>query len=285
MILFSGCERKSKFPHINTEIIKKNIEKIIFNENIDPSSVRYDPAEKAKIIKTLPEGQMKLVVLSYHHIDKPAGNLSNTTKSMFVTPENFEKQMKYLYINGFTTITIDQLTNALDNHAPLPKKPVLLTFDDGYKSFYENAFPVLKKYNFHAVTFIIAGYFGKGRDELYMTKKMIKEISDSGLIEIASHTMSHPFLAKISPAAVDYELKQSKKILSDITGKEIKYIAYPYGSVNSYIINRAAALGYKAGFGVYKDYIHYKNQQFLHSRVSVQYTDNLSMFAKKVEIY
>lgn len=151
--------------------------------------------------------QLRVPILMYHYIrlnpdpnDKLGFNLS-------VTPTDFDSQMQYLASNGYNSVDVATLVNALKNKTSLPIKTVVITFDDGYRDFYTTAFPILKKYNLHAESYVISG-FVEGRD--YMTWAMLKEVQSSGLVTIGSHTINHYYLTSLNTPSLITELNQSK---------------------------------------------------------------------------
>ena len=120
-------------------------------------------------------------VLNYHQINDVDHN------AMTITTKQFEAQMKYLSDNNYTAISPDQLIDHLETGAPLPPHPVLITFDDGYKDNYLNAFPILKKYQMTATIFLISDYVSTY--EKYLTWDEIALMQRDG-IDFESHTSS-----------------------------------------------------------------------------------------------
>lgn len=166
-------------------------------------------------------------VLMYHNIEN---NPWSEHTASFVTKENFEKQLKLITEEKYETVFLKEIEKVTN------KKKIVLTFDDGYKDFYDNAFPLLKKYNVKATLFMISDYTAE-KYEKYLSKEQIKELSDSNLVDIGSHTKSHPRLSTLSTDKMEQELKESKEELEDITKKEVTTIAYPYGNWNAKIVN------------------------------------------------
>lgn len=178
-------------------------------------------------------------ILCYHGVlDQPWGQ-----SSLFVKVAEFEAQMKYLSENGYTTLFASEIASANKY-----KKPIIITFDDGYKDVYTNAFPILKKYNLKANVYMISGWIN---GDVYMTTAMTKEMSDSPNIEIGSHTVNHKALATLSDSEIDSELKNSQITLEQMIGKKVDVIAYPTGSYDSRVLN-AAAKYYKYGLSTNK---------------------------------
>lgn len=179
-------------------------------------------------------------VLNYHMV----GDLN---LALCVSAEGFEQQMKYLSDNGYTTITPDQLIAHLKRGEPLPEKPVMITFDDGYLDNYTIAYPILKKYGHKAVFFLIAGYIGT--DQRFMNWQQVKEMSDNGMI-MQSHTVNHVDLTKLAPDEAYQELLTSKRLVEETVGKPVRYLAYPTGAFNKTVVQTAKRAGYRAAFSV-----------------------------------
>ena len=177
-------------------------------------------------------------VLYYHSVDQNADN------EVTITPEMLEKQLKYINDNKFTTITIRELYDYLKNNKPIPEKSIVITFDDGYMNNYTEAFPILKDLNMKATIFCV----GNSLDgSYYLSHEAIKEMSDYG-IDIESHTVNHVHLDTLSYDEQLLELKKSKEILENITGKEVLSIAYPFGDYNTDTVKAAKQAGYSLGF-------------------------------------
>ena len=183
-------------------------------------------------------------VLNYHQVEEKNGN------PLTLWPDQFETQMSYLADEGYTTITIDEMMDALENGTPLPDKPVIITFDDGYADNYEYAYPILKKYGFKATIFLIYDFTNAYPN--YLTWDQINEMKESGLIRFESHTMTHANLAELtSTDELRHEIADSHDLLSDKLGYDMHYIAYPGGRVNEEIEEITRAAGYRGGFTVH----------------------------------
>ena len=183
-------------------------------------------------------------VLNYHQIEEKNGN------PLTLWPDQFEAQMAYLADEGYTTITIDEMMDALENGTPLPEKPVIITFDDGYADNYEYAYPILKKYGFKATIFLIYDFTNTYPN--YLTWDQINEMKESGLIHFESHTMTHANLAELTSVdELRHEIADSHDLLSQKLGYDMHYIAYPGGRVNEEIEEITRAAGYRGGFTVH----------------------------------
>ena len=183
-------------------------------------------------------------VLNYHQVEDKDGN------PLTLWTDQFEAQMAYLAAEGYTTITIDEMMDAYEHGTPLPEKPVIITFDDGYADNYENAYPILKKYGFKATIFLIYDFTNTYPN--YLTWDQIAEMKESGLIRFESHTMTHANLAELT--SIDdlrHEIADSHDLLSEKLGYDMHYIAYPGGRVNAEIEEITRAAGYRGGFTVH----------------------------------
>ncbi len=159
----------------------------------------------------------KIPILMYHAVSDDLWGIPE----LFVSPAEMEKQLAYLVDNGYDPITFEDLQNLEDYD-----KPVLLTFDDGYDDNYLELFPLLKKYNAKATIFVIANSFEMNHK---LNTQQIREMSDSGLVSIQSHGMTHYDMNVMGEEELHYELGESKRILAQVTGKEPFVLCYPTG--------------------------------------------------------
>ena len=183
-------------------------------------------------------------VLCYHHIRNFAASQSESMKSYSVTPAAFAEQMKALNDSGFQTVLPDQLFEYLVHDGPMPAKPVMLTYDDTDEEQYSIGFNEMKKYGLKGVYFIMTIAMNRPR---YMSKEQLKNLSDSGQV-IAGHTWDHHMVTKYAGADWDTQLVKPQRQLEAITGKPIKYFAYPFGLWNKAAIPEIKSRGYKLAF-------------------------------------
>ena len=173
-------------------------------------------------VNAIPSGR-SVPVLMYHAVGEP---FSGGIPELFVTKASLEAQLNYIKQNGFSAIGFEDLPR-LSSY----RKPVILTFDDGYLDNYTILFPLLKKYNLKATIFIFPNNIGKNRN--FLTWDMVREMSDSGLVSFQSHTMSHSNLDSLSAAQQQTELAESKRIITEKTGKECFVLCFPSGKYNN----------------------------------------------------
>ena len=184
-------------------------------------------------VNSIPEG-IKVPVLMYHAVSDDCWGI----QELFVSPSEMEKQLAYLKDNGYTTITFEDFPRLGEI-----EKPVMLTFDDGYLDNYTELFPLLEKYGAKATVFIITDAI---YSEKYLKADNIKELSDSGLVSIQSHTVTHPNLDELNEEQLIIEMENSRLAVCRLTGKEPFVICYPTGT-NSALSREVAQRYYSFG--------------------------------------
>lgn len=189
------------------------------------------------------EAAKKIVILNYHKIE-------DTFNSLSVSPGDFDDQLSYLKEHGYQTISLEQMRKALAGEAvELPEKPLIITFDDGYRDNYTNAYPILAKYGFTGVIFVITSFLDRNLPQ-YLTWDMAKELQDSGVMDIESHTVNHSSMTELSDDKLRRELIDSKKRIEEVLGKSPDYMAYPTGTYNLHISGIVRECGYKGAFTI-----------------------------------
>lgn len=181
-------------------------------------------------------------VLTYHSFTK------NESTDYQINIKEFEKQLDYLVTHNYSVISLTELTEGLRN-GQLPPKPVIITIDDGYKSTYTLAYPILKKYNFPATLFIYTDFIEKNISSL--TWEEIREMMQNN-IEIGSHTLSHCNLLRYKEnedydkyfSRIKKEIFLSKEILESKIGEKVQFFAYPYGVYSTAVQNIVIEAGY-----------------------------------------
>ena len=200
-----------------------------------------------------------LSVLMYHKVGAPPE--PTQLRKLWVSTEAFESQIVFLKRNGYTPVRFSDLERSARTGTPLPEKPVLITFDDGYRNNFLEAFPVLQRHGVPAGVFVV--YETIGRHNAWhdpgsepwvdmLRKEDMREMADSGLIEFGSHTMRHRNLGQAPLDEARWELEESKARLEELLGHEVPFFAYPYGGGAEDPAVREAALkaGYRFDFGI-----------------------------------
>jgi peptidoglycan/xylan/chitin deacetylase (PgdA/CDA1 family) len=169
-----------------------------------------------------------LPILMYHKVSESG------TDGITISTKNLKSQLEYIRRKGYQTLSFDDLASAIKIGKPLPKRPLILTFDDAYLDFMEHAVPLLKTYGFKASVFIPVGYLGKannwdnGADPI-LSAGEIKELANSGSIEFGIHSFLHRSYAELDPAGMENDLDLCFQTLGYHNIPFVRVLAYPYG--------------------------------------------------------
>jgi peptidoglycan/xylan/chitin deacetylase (PgdA/CDA1 family) len=193
-----------------------------------------EPTPTPEVREVVPAGRspVHVPILEYHYIRINPDPRDRLGFNLSVTPSDFKAQMDWLQVNGYHAITLNDLRAYFQEQKPLPSRPIVLTFDDGYADFYTTAFPILQAHGFTAVSYVVPGFLDHPR---YMTSAQVEEIDGDG-IEIGAHTMTHADLTKAGPAQLVLEVQGSKNALERLLGHTVLDFCYPSGKFNDAVI-------------------------------------------------
>jgi peptidoglycan/xylan/chitin deacetylase (PgdA/CDA1 family) len=190
---------------------------------------------------------IKIPILMYHYVEYVTDKRDTIRQQLDIVPAVFENQVKTLQEASYSALFINDVADILFRIKPVPEKPIVLTFDDGYGDFYTDVFPILKKYHMKATVYIIPGFLDRLN---YMTSSEVQEIAESGLVEIAAHTMHHLNLKSVPDEVAINEIQGSKVQLEVLTGKDVKNFAYPYGEFNQHTADLVEKIGFRSAVSV-----------------------------------
>lgn len=191
-------------------------------------------------------------ILMYHKVnpDPGTGGLG-----LRVPPDKFEWQMKYLRKNGYETVSLEDVMDHFEKGKHLPDKPIVITFDDGYKDNYRFAYPIMKKYGYTGTIFVVSKAIGNTNffdvekklqpENKIMDWHEIRELAEAGFT-IGAHTVDHPHLAEVPPEVARHQIEESKRALEHGLKKPVEFFAYPYGSYNDTVADLVKQAGYRA---------------------------------------
>lgn len=186
----------------------------------------------------VPVEEVRIPILMYHSICNDDPN-----NSLMIPTEMFAEQMEWLRENDFTAMSMDDVIEAM-NTGKVPKRPVLITFDDGYADNYINAFSELKNNNLKGTFFIISDTITE-EGGYYMSTSMLKEMKEAGM-EIENHTANHLELNNLSREDAIDSIKRGQEFLRSVIGSNGNYLCYPVGRYSDETIEIQKELGIKA---------------------------------------
>lgn len=216
-----------------------------------------------------------LPILMYHYI---RNNVDQTADplgyGLSVTPAEFLQQLRYLSQNGYTTITMDQV--AVGDYGD---KAVALTFDDGYKDFISEAYPLLESYGFTATVYVITNRLNDSR---HLSEDDVVFLANRG-IAFGSHSVTHSNLARQSGADLRRELEVSKKTLSELIDRPVTALSYPAGQYTDAVVDQARASGYTSAVTVVEGIADPSHDPFRLPRIRIRRDSSIKEFARKLD--
>ena len=227
--------------------------------------------------RVIPVGRasVNVPILMYHYIrPAPSIYLDYLGYRLTVTPEDFHTQMDWLSVLGYHAVDFNDLRAYFSGLAPLPTKPVVITFDDGYSDLYTTAFPMLRSYNFKGVAYIVTSFVGQPR---YVTAAQIVEMDQNG-IEIASHTVDHANIGGASLYSATYQLATSKAWLQHLIGHSVVDFAYPSGKFSARAVYALQTNGYDTAVTELPGTVHSRADRYTWTRIRVGGGESLSDF-------
>ncbi len=234
------------------------------------------------------EEQNPVKVLMYHRVVSDDVRLDQY--SWNVTVSQLRRQLELLGKWGYTCINFEDYTLHKQGKLNLPRKPVIMTFDDGYDEVHRNALPVMKEFGARATAFILGDRSIKSNTwdvesgfdgATLMDESQILELKDAGF-EIGSHSMTHPDLVRLSERRARKEIFQSKEDLEELVDAPVISFAYPFGSANGVMERLVKEAGYEYGCGVYSGPPRFAHDMFNIRRIPITRKTNSVDFALKI---
>jgi peptidoglycan/xylan/chitin deacetylase (PgdA/CDA1 family) len=170
----------------------------------------------------------------YHYLSVAPLGADAVRQDLSVSPERFEEQLHYLRTEGYESITLHDLLLAMQTGAPLPLKPVVLTFDDGYRDNYTNAFPLLQRYGYTAAFFLNVAFIDSEHPE-YLTWDQVEEMAAAGM-DMEAHGYTHPNLRDSDMDALIFQILRPKEAIEARTHETVRFFCYPSGQYDERVI-------------------------------------------------
>lgn len=286
---------------------------LMLNACAEQGGIFTPPTERPEAVSEQPWPKNHVLVLAYHDI------MDSAPDQQYVATRtaNFVAQMRWLKANHYVPVTMDQIFDARDGKADLPEKAVLLTFDDGYRSMYDRVFPILKRNHWPALFAPVGAWVDTPPDQMvnfsgqmrprdkFVNWDQVREMSESGLIEVAAHTqnMHHGILANpqgnVEPAAAalkydpitkryetldefrqrfDEDVTIISNTITRVTGKAPRVWVWPYGAASGIGLEVAKAHGYQAAMSLDEGLLDVKDLMNV-PRTLVAYDPNVETFS------
>ena len=243
-----------------------------------PAAVQTEPTEEAPPEPAVPLSDTfynRIPILMYHVVqDDPNSN------SLFLSPGHFQEHLDYMEAAGIHPVTMKQVYDHWYNGAKLPAKPIVLSFDDGYRSMYTEVWPRLKAKNMTGVFYIITSFIGRDTN---LTEDMIREMAAGGM-EIGSHSVNHLDMSTLSSAQLDSELQDSKGVLEQLTGQPVVSFCYPSGSYGDLAREAVARAGYTTAVTTAYGIAAHGENPYTLSRIRISLGDNGQSLQSKLSV-
>lgn len=266
VLILSGCAS-------NQEAF--TVEEVSGSDSAQSSSQPDSGEKKPDLeVRELDSSAASLPVLMYHYIRKVDKKSDLLGYNLSTDPDLFRQEMEWLKDNRYVPITPSQ---ALAGE--IPAKAIILTFDDGYRDFYENAFPILKEEGFTAACGIIVSKIDLSG---FLTETQLKELSDYG-IELMSHSMTHPDLKELEERNAASEIAKSKQQLESMIGKSVPFFVYPSGRYSDKTTSLLKKAGYSGAFTTEPGFADFQDGPFALKRIRIDNRDSLESFQEKIQ--
>ena len=233
----------------------------------------------------------RIPVLMYHRV----GPASNAWEARYaIAPEVYAAHMQALHRQGLQALGIDALVDWLEGGPALPANAVLVTFDDGFRGVRDHALPVMEKLGWPFTVFLVSDLIGQddswtrhenpaGITHPLLDANEILDMQARG-VSFHSHTRTHASLPKLDDAALADQLVGSRARLSQLLGREVRYIAYPFGHVDERVEAATRAAGYRAAFSTQSGFNRPDVNLFRIRRLDVYGTDTPAMLLRKIRL-
>ena len=224
---------------------------------------------------------MRVPILMYHYISEPPPGADIYRRDLSVTPANFEQQLRYLAENGYTTITLKDLVYHLTQGYPLPERPVILTFDDGYQDNFFHAYRLLRCSKSVGTFFLITSFIDENRPG-YLTWGQVRVMRQGGM-EFGSHTYTHPDLRGQSVDYLVWQIVGSQEAIAERIEEPVRFFSYPAGSYDQQVIDVLRSAGFWAAVTTQQGDEQTSDGLFELKRIRIRGDDTLEQFAAKLE--
>lgn len=221
----------------------------------------------------------RVPILMYHRLSEPNGS-SARYDGLCVAPRAFAEQMRFLRDEGFTTLFVSEVVRAIRERRPLPARSVAVSFDDGYASVLENGMGALVATGAKASVYVITEHHRANKPG-FLAPEQIVELQRTGLVELGSHSRTHPDLTTLSDARLEDEIVASKAWIEELLGPGPLVFCYPYGRYDRRAVALVERAGYLGALATREGVVNRPSDAFALRRVRVT-TEPIATFARKL---
>ncbi|MGC8826266.1 MAG: polysaccharide deacetylase family protein [Anaerolineae bacterium] len=245
----------------------------VFRPAAWPAETRYTvcwntDAEDVEVrFATFPDGRVPLPCLMYHRLAELPADAGASTREWSTAPADFRAHIQLLTENGYHVVPLEKVLDYLQEHAPLPPRPIAITFDDGYRDFAETAWPALRKAGMPATVFLILGHVGYGA---FLTWEQVTALAQEGTA-FGSHTLDHVRLKGLEDEELRRQLQDSRRVLEERLEVPVQVVSYPYGAFDARVVQAAEEAGYRAGVTINPSRYQRRSAVFTLSRLHLPY--------------
>lgn len=218
----------------------------------------------------------------YHHIAVPPAGADDIRRDLSVPPAAFEEQLRSLKQLGYQSITLGELALHLTVGAPLPERPVVLTFDDGYRDAYTEAFPLLQRYGFSGTFFLVTAPLDQHNEE-WLSWRQVAEMHAAGM-QFEPHSLDHPDMTGRSADFLVYQILASREAIEERTGQTCRFFAYPSGRYDSEVIRVLRSAHFWGGVLTEQGATHQTGDLFELRRVRIHGDESPEGFVQKLAL-
>jgi peptidoglycan/xylan/chitin deacetylase (PgdA/CDA1 family) len=223
---------------------------------------------------------LRVPLLMYHYISDPPPGADRLRLDLSVRPSQFEAHLQYLRQAGYETVSLSDLIFHLTQGKPLPPRPIVLTFDDGYRDAYEEAFPLLQRYGFQGTFFVLTGRADE-EDPRYLSWEQIRRMSEAGM-EIQLHGREHIRLDGRDEAFLFYHIIGGKQSIEAHTGRPVRFFAYPSSIYDEALIRFLEGYWFWGAVTTAYGADERLENRFLWPRIRIRGTDDVQRLAEKL---
>ncbi|MCS7251123.1 MAG: polysaccharide deacetylase family protein [Thermoflexus sp.] len=223
---------------------------------------------------------LQVPILMYHYISDPPSGADRLRLDLSVRPSMFEAHLQYLRQAGYETVSLSDLIFHLTQGHPLPPRPIVLTFDDGYRDAYEEAFPRLRRYGFRGTFFVLTGRADEG-DPRYLSWEQIRQMSEAGM-DIQLHGREHVPLSGRDEAFLFYHIIGGKQSIEAHTGRPVRFFAYPASDYDQHLIQFLAGYRFWGAVTTIYGADERLENRFLWPRIRIRGTDDVGTLMWKL---